>query len=118
MWAFRAGISQGNPLAPRIYLQQEDLYKQEVGATNSGIAPLATPAGPVTFGPERYSDDEVIPASGTAALTTILDRQEHMAPRWRVVYVPNKGEYLFLVPQPHGGTKVGTLAGHRYEATR
>ena len=72
-WVFKVGVFQGNPLAPRIYHQQEDLYMQEVGATISGMAPLATPAGPITFGPERYPDGEVIPASGTAALTTIFD---------------------------------------------
>ena len=69
-WVFKVD----NPLAPRIYLQQEDLYMQDVGPTVSVIAPLATPAGPVSFGPERYSDDEVIPASDTATLTPILDR--------------------------------------------
>ena len=41
-----------------------------------------------------------------------------MALQWRVVYVPNQEEYLFLVPQPNGGTKVGSLAGDRYTATR
>ena len=35
-----------------------------------------------------------------------------------MVYIPNKEEYLFLVPQPDGGTKAGSLAGRRYEATR
>ena len=117
-WVFEVGVFQGNPLAPRVYLQQEELFMREVGPTVSGIPPVDTPAGPVTFDPERYSDDEVIPASGEAALTQILDRQEHVAPRWRVVYVPNKEEYLFLEPQPNGGTKAGTLTGDRYATTR
>ena len=91
---------------------------QDVGPIVSGIAPLATPAGLVSFDPERYSDDKVIPASGVATLTPILDRQEYVAPRWRLVYVPNKGEYLYLVPQPNAGTKAGTLAGDRYATTR
>ena len=73
-WVFKVGVFWCNPLAPRIYLQQENLYMQEVGPTVTRIAPLATLAGPVAFGPERYLDDEVIPASDTATLPPILDR--------------------------------------------
>ena len=41
-WLFEVGVFQGNPLAPRIYVQQEELFMQDVGPTVSGIAPVDT----------------------------------------------------------------------------
>ena len=72
----------------------------------------------VNLAPERYSDDEVVLAGGVEPLLKILRTQEHHAPRWRVVYVPEKEEYLIVAHTSSGQLRSGALGAPKYKVAK
>ena len=95
-WSFRVGVFQGSPLGPRVYLYPEVEYMAEVGPGHTGLPGVWNNGVKYTFDTEWYSDDAVVPAATERALVETLERQDAIAPKYRVRHVPSKEEYLYI----------------------
>ena len=95
-WAFKVGVFQGSPLGPRVYLYQEVEYMAEVGPGRTDLPSVWSNGVEYAFDTERYSDDAVVPAATERAPVETLERQDAIAPKYRVRHVPSKEEYLYI----------------------
>ena len=68
----------------------------EVGPGRTGLPSVWNNGVEYTFDTERYSDDAVVPAASERALVETLERQDTIAPKYKVRHVPSKEEYLYI----------------------
>ena len=93
-WKFKIGVFQGSPLSPRVYMYQEKIYMEAVGPEDTGFPPFPTSTGKFRAATEPYSDDAVVVGVTEEFVVRQLRRQDEVAPRYRVLHVLEKEEYL------------------------